>query len=224
MRQLGDPLPWDYEREARAALSASHRAIDLGTGGGEVLARLSIHPHGSIVAAEQWGPNAHLATKRLLPHGIPLVWCVAEGTRLPFRDSSFDLCLDRHEALTPSEVDRVLVPGGTLLTQQVTSQTMRELKRYIPRATTFSNHDDEYPDAFTELGYRVAVRRHRFRVAFPGIARLVQFLVVAPWTVPDFSVERDIDALIAIERDLTTSDGIVFNDGRYLLQATKPTA
>jgi hypothetical protein len=72
------------------------------------------------------------------------------------------------------------------------------------------------------MGYRVEVQRHQFRVAFPSLASLVQFLVVAPWTVPEFSVERDLQALRAIERELKTPDGIVFSDGRYLIRADKP--
>ena len=72
------------------------------------------------------------------------------------------------------------------------------------------------------MHYEVHLRRHEFQSAFPSLASLVQLLVVAPWTVPGFSVERDIESLLAIERDLTTDDGIVFSDGRYILQAVKP--
>ncbi len=99
---------------------------------------------------------------------------------------------------------------------------MRELRRYIPRATVFPDHDEEYPATFRAMGYEVEVRRHDFQVAFPSLAALVRFLVIAPWTVPDFSVERDMEALTALERDLSTAEGIVFADGRYLLRAVKP--
>lgn len=222
MRELDGPVPWDYEALAQEELARGGRAVDLGTGGGEVLLRATAGAPGAVIATEQWGPNARLAHGRLAPAGIPLVWCEAEGTRLPFRDAAFELVLDRHEALTPSEVDRVLAAGGVLLTQQVTSRSMHELRRYIPRATVFPDHDSEYPAAFTVLGYDVRFQRHDFRVAFPSLSSLVQFLVVAPWTVPDFSVERDIEALRAIERELGTPEGILFSDGRYLLRAGKP--
>ena len=222
MRELGRPMPWDYEAVARDALSRAEAAVDLGTGGGEVLLRVASGSGARVVAAEQWGPNARLAHGRLAAAGIPLVWCEAEGVRMPFRSGAFDLVLDRHEALTPAEVDRVLAPGGALLTQQVTSQSMQELRRYIPRATVFPNHDAEYAGAFRALGYDVTFRRHDFKVAFPALTSLVQFLVIAPWTIPEFSVQRDLDALLAIERELGGPEGIAFSDGRYLLEARKP--
>ncbi|MEX0875333.1 MAG: hypothetical protein WD646_02505 [Actinomycetota bacterium] len=48
-------------------------------------------------------------------------------SRLPFRDSSLDLVIDRHEAFRATEVARVLRPGGTFLTQQVGSRNEMEL-------------------------------------------------------------------------------------------------
>jgi SAM-dependent methyltransferase len=222
MRELGGPPPWDYEAEARELLGSAHRAVDLGTGGGEVLLRIAGNSRASVVATEQWGPNARLAHSRLRAHGIPLVWCEAESTRMPFADDAFDLVLDRHEALEPTEVARILAPGGTVLTQQVTSRTMPELHQYIPRATTFPDHDKSYAESFRNMGFAVNFRRYDYRVSFPDLAALVRFLVIAPWTVPEFDLGRDLEALRAIERDLTTDDGIVFSDGRYILRAVKP--
>jgi SAM-dependent methyltransferase len=222
MRQLGAPLPWDYEQLAREALADARTAVDLGTGGAEVLLRITEGTTACVIATEQWGPNARLAHERLRPRGIPLVWCEAEARRMPFRDAAFDLVLDRHEALDPAEVDRVLAPGGTVLTQQVTSRTWPELRRYIPRATVFRDHDTEYPAAFRSLGYEVEFQRHDFEVAFPTLPALVHMLVVAPWTISDFAVERDIEALRALESDLSGPQGIVLADGRYLLRARKP--
>lgn len=222
MRQLGLPLPWDYEQLARNELHHASCAVDLGTGGGEVLLRVAEGANARVIATEQWGPNARFAHGRLQPRGISLVWCEAEARRMPFRDSAFDLVLDRHEALDPAEVDRVLRPGGNLLTQQVTSRTWPELRRHFPRATVFANHDVEYPAAFRALGYEVEFQRHDFEVAFPTLAALVQMLVVAPWTIPDFDVERDTVALRAIEAELSRPEGITLQDGRYLLRARKP--
>src|SRR5215212_7032710 len=99
VRQLGAPLPWDYEQLARDALTEARTAVDLGTGGAEVLLRITEGVTARVFATEQWGPNARLAHERLLPRAIPVVWCEAEAQRMPFRGASFDLVLDRHEAL-----------------------------------------------------------------------------------------------------------------------------
>jgi hypothetical protein len=47
-------------------------------------------------------------------------------------------------------------------------------------------------------------------------------LLTAPWTVPDFDPERDIEALLAMEDALGTKDGIVMTETRYILIANKP--
>jgi hypothetical protein len=47
-------------------------------------------------------------------------------------------------------------------------------------------------------------------------------LTIAPWIVPQFDVERDLDALLALERDCTTSEGLVLTEARFLIVAGKP--
>ncbi len=221
---IGPPLPWDYEALAKMALRDAKSAVDLGTGGGEVLSRIVQGvPFDRLVATEQWPPNARVAHKRLASLGVPVVWCESEKERLPFRDSVFDLVLDRHEALEPTEVHRILVHGGTLLTQQCTPDTWPELHRYFDRAARFPDHFHEYAEAFRSLGYTVEAEEHHFETRFASLGELVQMLVVAPWYVPDLDVDRDLEVLRQLERDLTRPDGGIFlREGRYLLRATKP--
>ena len=220
---LGPEIPWDYEELARKALLASHSAVDLGTGGAEVLLRIVDGiSFGRLIATEQWGPNARLAHQRLKKRNIPLVYCANATAPLPFASGAFDLVLDRHEALDPGEVHRVLAPGGRLVTQQCTPDCWPELHRYFDRATRFPDHYDEYADAFRSLGYDVELRRHDFETRFSSLSELVKMLVVAPWYVPGLSVKNDIQPLRALEAELGGPGGITLREGRYLLQAVKP--
>jgi hypothetical protein len=119
-------------------------------------------------------------------------------------------------------VDRVLTPGGCVLTQQVTPDTWPELRRFFPRMTVFVDHYEEYTKSWRSLGYEVERQRHSWRSAFATLGDMVQMLLVAPWYVPNLDVERDIEALLAVERELGTAAGIVVTEGRYLLRARKP--
>lgn len=223
-RHIGPPIPWDYEALAHEALRLSRCAIDLGTGGGEVLARIAAGSHfARLIATEAWAPNARLAHEHLRKQRIPVVRCAnGEGT-LPFKDEAFDLVLDRHEALDPAEVDRVLVPGGTLLTQQCTPDSFPELHRYFDRAVRFPDHYHNYADALRGLGYAVEIERHDFETGFPALSELVQMLVIAPWYVPDLDVKCDLEPLRRLEAELSRPGGeIVLREGRYLLRAVKP--
>jgi SAM-dependent methyltransferase len=129
-------LPWDYRAEVAARAAAADRLMDMGTGGGERLSRLSPRP-ARTVATEAWPPNVPVAAARLRPLGIPVVQdegapdnTAQHGTgrgRLPFADGVFGLVTNRHEAFWASEVARVLAPGGTFITQQVDHHSYDDL-------------------------------------------------------------------------------------------------
>src|SRR5881628_3476579 len=116
-KQIGPRLPWDYKRRAQELLAGAWNALDLGTGGGELFAELCKAYRGRAVASEPWAVNAPIA-KRALSH-LRIEVVRAHSLHLPFRNGAFDLVLDRHEEMDPSEVHRVLAPGGTVFTQRV---------------------------------------------------------------------------------------------------------
>ncbi len=110
---------------ARAEGAAS--LLDVGTGGGEWLAALPVRPV-RTVATESWSANVPVARGRLGPLGVELVETPGAPDNvvqrdalpaLPFEDASFDVVCCRHGAYVAAEVARVLVPGGTFVTQQV---------------------------------------------------------------------------------------------------------
>lgn len=224
-RPLDPPAPWDYEARARQLATGASRVLDIGTGGGEVYSRIAARLPARFYACEEWVVNAHFAPDRLRPMGIDVVHCQTGARRLPFRGGSLDVVLARHEAIDPLEVDRILSPDGTLLTQQVVPDVWPELREFFPRATVFPNHWREYPESFRVLGYAVTARRHDDRVAFETLGDLVAMLMIAPWQIPGFDPEGgDLDALLALEHGLMTGDGIVLREGRYILEATREPA
>lgn len=220
VRRLDTGPAWDYEKRARERMRVAARAVDLGTGGGEVLERVAKGQRTRVLATEEWGVNAPVAAGRLTPLGIPVVRCSSE--RLPFDSASFDLVLSRHEAIEPHEVDRVLAPSGVFLTQQVAPDFWPELRPFFPRMTAFPQHDERYSAAFRDLGYEVSFQRCSYRVAIPNIETLAYRLLITPWTIPGFSVERDLEALARVEAELRGPDGIVLTEGVYLLESRKP--
>jgi SAM-dependent methyltransferase len=218
---LDPPPPWDYAARASDLLRGAATVVDLGTGGGEVFAALLTGYRGRAVATEPWGPNAPVAARRLKPLGAHVV--NASSLRLPVPSGRFDLVLDRHEELDPTEVARVLAPGGTVLTQQVHPDYHAELRRYFPRMTDFGRHEVSYREGLAAQGLRVVdAREHHGRVAYRHLGELVYLLVAAPWTVPNFDVEADLEALLAAERELRGPEGIVLSDGLYILEACRP--
>ena len=219
--------------------------LDLGTGGGERFAALlessgspsaaspeSGPPSPSTrrglgggvrpVATEEWSVNAPIAAATLRPHNASVVHCTS--LLLPFADATFDLILSRHEAITPSEVARTLRPSGAFLTQQ-TWRFLEELHYYIPRTTDFGDHFNGYGSGLHAAGLTIADgREHVLPHAFDSLEDLVYLLCIASWEIPDFDpLGKDLQPLLALERDLTTPEGLTLTCGHYIIEAHKPT-
>lgn len=221
VRDLEPGPPWDYEALVREHAAVAATTLDLGTGGAEFFSRVMAAARGRVVATEEWHVNAPIARDALAPIGGSLVRASAERA-LPFVDGSFDLIIDRHEAIVPAEVARVLAPGGTFITQQVGPANWREINRFVGRRGWFGDHLNRYPDELRASGCDVEQRRHEWKVAYAGIADLVYMLLVGPWEVPGFDPVAEIDALVAIEDVLTTPRGLELTFSRYLLIARRP--
>jgi SAM-dependent methyltransferase len=142
---------------------------------------------------------------------------------LPFADSRFDLVLSRHEELAPSEVARVLAPGGRLLTQQVIPDPWPELREFFPDLKRFPDHYAAYQRGLQEAGLVIEESREfRHPVRFRELGHLVYHLIAAPWTLPDFSVDTHGEPLARLAAEFEREGGLVLTDGFYLLQAAAP--
>ncbi|MBJ7264949.1 MAG: class I SAM-dependent methyltransferase, partial [Burkholderiaceae bacterium] len=103
--------PWGYARLLAQRLAGVGSALDLDTGGGEVLGEAPQFP-AILCATEAWPPNAIKARERLGPRGVKVVEVAADAA-LPFADASFDLVTSRHPVRPDwAEIYRVLRPGG----------------------------------------------------------------------------------------------------------------
>ena len=131
-----EPPPWDFPGRMLERCRAAASLLDMGTGGGEWLSRLPYRPP-LTVATEGWAPNLEIARGAWSPGhprgrgggraGQPSPGPGGRWRRaLPFADGTFDLVGNRHESYLPSEVRRVLAPGGCFLTQQVAGDFNRE--------------------------------------------------------------------------------------------------
>jgi SAM-dependent methyltransferase len=229
-----DPLPWDYRAEVTRYAADAAALLDMGTGGGEWLVRLTPRPS-RTVATEAWPPNVPVAARRLRQAGIRVVQ--DEGAadnaaedpgrgRLPFRDGAFPLVINKHEAFLAAEVSRVLAPGGTFVTQQVDTRTYDGLYQALGLPVP------EQPASWLPLAQRQlrgAGLTVRHAVAgeeqerFADVAAIIYYLRLVSWAVPEFTVERFADRL----RELHDTPGawpVTVSQRRFLVVAAKPGA
>ncbi|MEH1016028.1 class I SAM-dependent methyltransferase [Micromonospora sp. CPCC 206060] len=219
--------PWRYHRLLADRMSRATAALDLETGGGEVLAGIP-RPPALLVATESWPPNVAVARRNLRPVGGTVV-ATGEARPLPFRDDCVDLVVSRHPVHTPwSEIARVLVPGGRFLSQQIGAGTVRELAEAVRgvRQDGPGRADQQTGQAVAAAaaaGLRVVdLRKATLRMAFHDIAAVVHFLRKVVWTVPDFTVERYRPQLARLHKRIVAEGEFVAYARRFLIEAVKP--
>ncbi|MEV6137982.1 class I SAM-dependent methyltransferase [Nocardia sp. NPDC051990] len=216
---------WGYQRLMSARLKTATAALDIQTGGGEVLAEAEIFPP-TMVATESWPPNIANATALLHPRGVVVVATPDEPT-LPFADAAFDLVTCRHPAtICWDEIARVLQSGGTYFAQHVGPASVFELVEYFlgpqPKARR-GRHPDDEAAAGRAAGLEIADQRtERLRMEFNDIGAVVYFLRKVIWMVPGFTVDAYRDRLRQLHDQIQHRGPFVAHSTRTLIEATKP--
>jgi SAM-dependent methyltransferase len=224
--------PWGYARLLAARMAAlagvpGAAALDLQTGGGEVLATIPAGPP-TLVATESWPPNLEVAGRNLARLGAAVVAMEDELDDLPFDDVSFDLVVSRHPVgIRWDEVARVLKPGGTYLSQDVGNGSVGELTEFMMGPQPVSDEPNRDPkwsviDAEAAGLTVVDVREFRGRMEFRDVAAVIHFLRKVVWIVPDFTVASYRSQLGLMHEYLTDVGPFQATSVRFLLEVRKP--
>jgi SAM-dependent methyltransferase len=229
--------PWSYTAEVDRVLTDAVRALDVDTGGGEVVAQLSVRPP-SMVATEGYPPNVAVAARTLRPIGVHVVAAASApdnveqdgvtpaSTRshVPFRDEMFGAVIDRHSSYWPSEMHRVLRPGGTFLTQQRGVGDDALLEAFGRRPKTGPDYDLAFAThQLEEAGMQiVGADEASTPMTFSDVGALVYFLRAVPWVVPDFDLTRDRDALAGIHGTIAGKGRFLVDGSHMLIEARRP--
>ncbi|MEU7185426.1 class I SAM-dependent methyltransferase [Streptomyces sp. NPDC045369] len=217
---------WGYQRRLGERLAHARAALDIQTGGGEVLAGAGPLPP-VMAATESWPPNVAKATALLHPLGAVVV-ADPDEPPLPFADGAFDLVTSRHPATVWwSEIARVLRPGGTYFAQHVGPASVFELVEYFlgpqPEDVRRRRHpDDESRDA-EAAGLEITdLRAEALRTEFLDIGAVVYFLRKVIWMVPGFTVDRYRGRLRELDEKIRAEGPFVAHSTRFLIEARKP--
>jgi SAM-dependent methyltransferase len=216
---------WGYQRAMGAKMASARAALDIQTGGGEVLAGAS-HLAPLTVATETWPPNVVKATRLLHPRGVAVV-ADEDKPPLPFAAEAFDLVVSRHPVVTWwEEIARVLQPGGTYFSQQVGPASVFELVEWFlgpqPPGVRGGRDPGKARARAQAAGLEVTdLRPETLRVEFFDIGAVVYFLRKVIWMVPDFSVERYAGRLRALHDRIEADGPFVAHSTRFLIEARK---
>ncbi|WP_432092167.1 class I SAM-dependent methyltransferase [Streptomyces sp. bgisy100] len=225
---------WGYARLLADRAATAEAALDIQTGGGEVLASLPVAPP-VVAATESWPPNVDIARRNLARFGATVAE-VDDRAGLPFPSDRFDLVVSRHPVVTRwDEIRRVLRPDGTYLSQQVGSGSVRELTEFMMGPQLASAHSSPGPLATTAgatpiaaastaeaAGLRVVdLRQEALRMEFHDIAAVVHFLRKVIWIVPGFTVDAYRERLAELHGFMERHGPFVAHSQRFLIEARK---
>jgi SAM-dependent methyltransferase len=216
--------PWGYATLMAARMADADAAVDLQTGGGEVLAGIE-HPPRLLVATESWPPNLRAARSNLRLLGAHVVAAANPGP-LPFADATFDLVVSRHPVTTPwAEVARILNPGGTFLSQQVGAGSARELTDFMmgPQPVSQSRSPRRAVAEAEAAGLTVVdLRTATLEMEFFDVAAVIVFLRKVIWTVPGFAVDAYLPRLVAMHEHIGANGSFAAHAERFLIEARRP--
>jgi len=214
---------WRYLLRMSSHMAQVESALDLQTGGGEVLAEIGRPPR-LLVATEGWPANVPLAKRTLGAIGGAVVQAPDAGP-LPFRDATFDLVVARHPTVTPwPEIARVLTGRGTFLSQQIGPASLRELTEALtgPQPASERRSSRRAVEQATAAGLEVTdLQEARLRTVFYDIAAVVAFLRKVVWIVPGFEVNAYRDALRRLHERIETEGQFTAHATRFLIEARK---
>ena len=216
--------PWGYATLLEARLPQVASALDIDTGGGEVIAGVPRLPT-RMAVTEGWPPNIVRAHTLLAPRGVQVVAVDTRGP-LPFGDASFELVTSRHP-VRPAwhEIARVLVDDGTYLAQHVGAGSAFELIEYflgpLPGHRLHRDADREAAAAEAAGLDVIDLRTTRCRMEFHDVGAVIYTLRKCVWWVPDFSVERFRRTLQELDADIRRHGPFVACSSRTLIEARR---
>lgn len=219
--------PWGYATMLADRLGQVESALDIDTGGGEVLSRASVFPS-RMVATEAWPPNVLVARELLGPRGVQVVQTI-QGAPLPFPDLSFQLVTARHPVRADwAEIYRVLKPGGCYFAQHVGPASAFELIEHFlgPLPEERKTRDSQRETAAAQDAGLVItdLRVASCRMEFSDVGTVVWILRKCVWWVTDFSVVKYRDRLLELDARMRNGNPVIAYSTRHLIEARRPAA
>jgi SAM-dependent methyltransferase len=215
---------WGYANLLAERMAKAEAALDIQTGGGEVLARIPVAPP-ILAATESWPPNVAIARRNLAKFNATVVE-IDDTADLPFAPDSFDLVVSRHPVATRwDEIRRVLRADGRYLSQDVGAGSVRELTDFMmgPQVVHPSRSPMTAVARAEAAGLTVVdLRQEALRAEFYDIAAVVHFLRKVIWIVPGFTVDAYRDRLAQLHDFIERHGPFVAYAQRFLIEA-RPT-
>lgn len=216
--------PWGYARMLAQRLASAQSALDIDTGGGEVVNDAPILPP-QMYVTESWPPNVRRARELLEPRGVTVI-DTTDLDDLPIPEGSLELVTSRHPVRPRwGWAYRVLREGGHYFGQHVGPGSATELSEFFlgPLPDGPNGRDPQQETAEAERAGLAVIdlRTARCRMEFFDVGAVVWILRKCVWWVPGFSAHAHLDKLVELDRLIRSNGAFVAHATRHLIEAKR---
>lgn len=222
-RCKSDSLPWKYTHLVQSNLKETDNLLDMGTGGGEFLLTLN-HPYALTSVTESYFPNVKLCKEKLSSLGITVKQTFSDKC-IPYKDSYFDIVINRHESFDAKEVNRILKTNKLFITQQVGGDNNIDLSK---RLLGTYEHEHKHHTLFNNIkllkdaGFDILYSNECYTpIKFYDIGAFVYFAKIISWEFPSFSVDKYFDKLLEFQNQVDEKGYLEGKEHRFVIIATK---
>lgn len=216
-------LEWSYTSKILFKLRKVESLLDMGTGGDGYLALLQPLPKNTY-ATETYRPNLKAARERLKPIEVKVIE-VDDENRLPFRDSYFDLVINKQRDYLAEEIFRILHPKAEFITQQIGSLNNIKLNELFGVDIDSSLEPWNLSTAVEELeaaGMEILEQQESFpMLRFYDVGAIVYYLKAVSYKISDFGVEKYFDQLKEIYLQIEANGYIDIKGHKFIIVAEK---
>ncbi|EMR07240.1 putative methyltransferase ycgJ [Bhargavaea cecembensis DSE10] len=223
---FSEGVEWDFVQEVKSRCNQADVLLDLGTGGGENLLKLSpsLLLAIGIDLSNEMIQTAKTNLKNSSVSNIRFFQMPAEALQFP--DGLFDVVTSRHAPFSSKEVFRVLKAGGLFMTQQVSEFDKLNIKKAFGRGQSLEEKDGTLKERFIhelrEAGFSNVQAFEYDATEYYERPEDLLFLLKHTPIVPDFGRDQnDFNTLNDFIKTNTTDKGIRTNSKRFLIIAKK---
>ena len=226
VKVFSEGVEWDFVQEVKSRCNQTEVLLDIGTGGGENLLKLSpslLLAIGIDLSNEMF-QSAKTNLKNSSVSNVRFIQMPAEALQFP--DGLFDVVTSRHAPFSSKEVFRVLKAGGLFMTQQVSESDKSNIKKAFGRGQSLDEKDgtlkERYIHELHEAGFSHVQTFEYDATEYYERPEDLLFLLKHTPIVPDFGRDQnDFNTLNDFIKTNTTDKGIRTNSKRFLIIAKK---
>ncbi|MBU0476681.1 class I SAM-dependent methyltransferase [Patescibacteria group bacterium] len=217
---------WDFYKLVVEKARANSILLDIGTGGGERVLKIS-SDFLLVIGIDLSKSMINTANNNLQKSQITNIrFLQMDAKKLDFPNGFFDIVSCRHSDFFVAQVARVLVGGGIFLTQQVSEADKLNIKQAFGRGQSFGVKDsvakETYINHLEEAGFsNIKTLDYDANEWYETPEDLIFLLRNTP-IIPDFGKQpEDFEILSRFIDDNKDDKGIFTNSKRYMIIAEK---